>query len=370
MGGTLNWTSNTNANEDSCKQANCTCATFFEIHQQTAMKLVSNKQSGTNQYKLEPGYEARARRIAATYARIFLEDSTLHGTSNLMGRFYWMGLGAFASKTIAMIFSQEKSKIGYQSNFAGAREPINILAKGNLWLFMDITPWHLAWSSDEKGFRGCAVWRNTNDFKNIQPALKNLPWSSVLPTLNFLQETDQIAYAFLEHLPKIESSFKKNTRESIKYSSAKSELIKHLTQIAIQEQKNILQKICWDDPILRANVVSQRKPPLSWFVINTTLVLSADYNLTTAQAKRINYRRLEYRLPEDHWSSPPDDLKVEVYDSRMNWILIGAAPKYHRLMLNDVGRQYIIGELRKISSWSQSKADPRLINKNSNEGKT
>ena len=51
-------------------------------------------------------------------------------------------------------------------------------------------------------------------------------------------------------------------------------------------------------------------------------------------------------------------------------LLIGAAPKYHRLMLNDVGRQYIIGELRKISSWSQSKADPRLINKNSNEGKT
>lgn len=369
MTGTLNWTSSTNANEDSCKKANCSCATFFEIHQQTAMKLLSNKQSGTDNYKLEPGYEARARRIAATYARIFLEDAGLHGKSNLMGRFYWMGLGAFASKTVAMIFSQERSKFGYQFDFKDAQEPINILAKGNLWLFMDITPWHLAWSQESKSWYYCNDERDTRKFVNIQSAIKNLPWSSVLPTLNYLKKTSEIENAFHIQLSDIEKIFQQNISEKKKYINAEKLLLAHLTQIAVQEQKNILQKICWNDPILRENVESQRRLPLSWFAINTTLVLSADYELTAAQAKRINYRRSESKLPIDHWSTPLDGTIVEDYDSRMNWITKGAVPKYHRLMLDDVGRPYIIGELRKISSWAQTKADPSRINKNSNEGK-
>ncbi len=102
MSNSLDWNSKTNISEHSCKDAHCDCLTFWEIYQQEAIKRLSNLQRANN-YKLEPGYEARARRIASVYAKIFLEIE-LGGNKNLLGRYYWMGLGAFASKTVATIF--------------------------------------------------------------------------------------------------------------------------------------------------------------------------------------------------------------------------------------------------------------------------
>ena len=68
----LDWESNTNTTENSCKVVQCDCLTFWEIYQQEAIKRVSNPTT-KNQYKLESGYEARARRIASVYAKIYLE---------------------------------------------------------------------------------------------------------------------------------------------------------------------------------------------------------------------------------------------------------------------------------------------------------
>ncbi|WP_175663373.1 DUF2515 family protein [Burkholderia ambifaria] len=58
--------------------------------------------------KIEPGdvsfvgknYGARARRVASSYARMFLEDFHL-GETGKVGRFYWTGLGAFAAKQVS-----------------------------------------------------------------------------------------------------------------------------------------------------------------------------------------------------------------------------------------------------------------------------
>ena len=56
----LDWTGLTNTTENSCKTLKCDCLTYWEIHQQEAMKRVSNlKDAKKNRYKLEPGYEAR-----------------------------------------------------------------------------------------------------------------------------------------------------------------------------------------------------------------------------------------------------------------------------------------------------------------------
>ena len=41
MGG-LDWEGNTNTEENSCKTLQCNSLTFWEIHQQEAMKRVSN----------------------------------------------------------------------------------------------------------------------------------------------------------------------------------------------------------------------------------------------------------------------------------------------------------------------------------------
>lgn len=70
-----------------------------------ALIHISNlKDKRKNLHKLEPGYEARARRIASVYANIYLEKEK-HGNKDLVGRYYWMGLGAFVSKTVAAILN-------------------------------------------------------------------------------------------------------------------------------------------------------------------------------------------------------------------------------------------------------------------------
>jgi hypothetical protein len=75
-------------------------------------------------------YAVRARRIAATYARFYLEMEDGCDVTK-KGRFYWMALGAFASKTVAC--SLEDIRV---TSIKTVKEG---LGKGNLWLFNDIS---------------------------------------------------------------------------------------------------------------------------------------------------------------------------------------------------------------------------------------
>lgn len=111
---------------------------FWEVQQQEAMMRVSNLQDKRkNLYKLEPGYEARARRIASVYAKIYLEQEN-HGNKDLIGRYYWMGLGAFASKTVAAIFKHGLTAWGYKWIPLGVFVILYILLQkvtyGYLWI--------------------------------------------------------------------------------------------------------------------------------------------------------------------------------------------------------------------------------------------
>lgn len=379
---TLTWYSKTNQNENSCTTAQCDCKTFYELHQQTAIKLLSNHVKD-NHYKLEPGYEARARRIAAIYAKTFLETG-YYGNSNLVGRFYWMGLGAFASKTMAMVFKANRSVLGYNSSDAievvyiggtlNIRESLNVLAKGNLWLAMDIIPWHLAWAQDKEGFKKCMNSRDFKEFKNLKPAIDSLPWSGSVPKiLSFkgkqLGVTTEIDNAFNTHLKEIERIFNNSEykTEDTRFKKAATPLFDHLMQIAIQEQKNILQKICWSDQALRDNVKAQRGFFTSMVAIDQTLGLSSDIKVGDLKDRR----KKEYdvkKLKEDPWSTPPKGTIVENYNSRMVWIE-KAAEKYHRLMQDKEGRKFLKKELGVIAGWSGSVFTGK-IHPNSNEGKS
>ncbi len=105
------------------------------MRQEVRLKLqnVSNLMDvRKNLYKLEPGYEARARRIASVYAKIYLEQEN-HGDKQLIGRYYWMGLGAFASKTVAAVFKHGLTAWGYKwMPLSVIRDPVHSFAKGNL----------------------------------------------------------------------------------------------------------------------------------------------------------------------------------------------------------------------------------------------
>lgn len=362
------------------------------------MTLLSNKKDNQN-YRIEPGYEARARRIASIYARIYLEmfpftfnQSVTAATYS--GRFYWMGLGAFASKTVAAVFDHIVSKTGsnadaliksissdhYNLDSFGV-SGIHTFAKGNLWLYMDISVWHFVWAKSSEDFKICINNRDTTTYKKVKSSLYNFPWSSCLTTINNLKATDEIRNAF-RILPDIEKIFKTNTNKNNKFKKASNLLLEHLLQIANQEQINILQKIVWNDPIVRNGADVQRKAGIP----KAELILSSEYDGTIKKIHAVRGNVYSYEtefgkkiksLPESPISTPPNGTKVENQDSRMRWINL-AAQKYHRLMLSDVGRPYLEKELRTIAGWNTSKWDDGLsqfdklfikIGKESNDGK-
>ncbi|MGR2825628.1 hypothetical protein FY048_08900 [Acinetobacter sp. 1124_18A] len=382
MSGSLDWDSNTNTTENSCKTVQCDCSTFWEIYQQEAIKRVSNLKNA-NHYKLEPGYEARARRIASVYARIYLEQE-ISGIKQFRGRYYWMGLGAFASKTVAAIFKHGLTAWGYKwapviSGAVGGvltapvinsmiRDPIHSFAKGNLWLFMDIAPWHYAWSASSASFKSCKKARKVSGFKHIKKEVENLPWSNSLSVIKQLGWTDQIEEGF-GYLPDIESTFKRagKTRND-NFKTAAKNLFDHLMAIAVQEQYNILQELVWKEWKVQKQASLQRITGLP----DSTLVLSSDYGVDAVKPNKQGQHKGRHagvlsQLPETVYSEPLEGTQVENYDSRIKWIKV-AAGKYHRLMQSDKGRDFLEKELGVIAGWGDSKAEFK-VGKDSNDGK-
>lgn len=365
----LGWESNTNTTENSCKTAQYDCLTFWEIQQQEAMIRISNlKDKNKNLHKLEPGYEARARRIASVYANIYLEKEK-HGNNDLIGRYYWMGLGAFASKTVAAIFKHGLTTWGYKWIPLGViRDPIHTFAKSNLWLFMDIALWHYAWSMSSESFNQCRTQRDVSKFSHIKEEVINVPWSSCLPILKHLKSTPEITKAF-GLLPKIEVVFKrKGKTRKLNFEDSKDDLLKHLMAVAVQEQRNILQELVWKDWKVQAQATMQSVTGLP----DSTLVLSSDYGVNAVKPdKNGNYKGrhagVVNKLPESVYSKPFSHTKVQDYDSRMEWIK-KAAEKYHLLMLSDTGRPFLEKELAIIAGWGNSKANFK-VGKDSNDGK-
>lgn len=380
----LDWTGITNRTDNSCKTVQCDCLTYWEIHQQEAMKRVSNLEDPRkNHYKLEPGYEARARRIASVYAKIYLERE-IHGNKQFIGRYYWMGLGAFASKTVAAIFKHGLTAWGYKWIPLGiVRDPVHSFAKGNLWLFMDIAPWHYAWSMSAKSFADCRELRHVSKFTHIKEEVRNLPWSKCLPIIKHLQSTSEIEEAF-GYLPTIESVFKRKGKpRGDNFLKAKNDLFKHLMAIAVQEQRNILQELVWIEWKVQAQATLQSYTKLP----DSTLVLSSDYSVDAVKPVRDSTRTLPSaynpqdqrqvyvgrhkgildKLPESVYSTPMAHTQVHDYDSRMEWIA-EAAKKYHRLMLSETGREFLEKELGIIAGWGNSKAEFK-VGRDSNDGK-
>ena len=136
------------------------CDLLWSQAQQFAYLRLSDK-TGDNQYKFIGLYAARARRIAATYARFYLETEK-GGDADKIGRYYWMALGAFASKTVACILDSPQVQSAYAVGTASLgitdmKAVANGLGQGNLWLFSDIAPTHWFYSNyPEHFFSGMA----------------------------------------------------------------------------------------------------------------------------------------------------------------------------------------------------------------------
>jgi hypothetical protein len=122
--------SQTNTTLKSCKELKCDCNLMWSMVQQMGTKRLCTLH-GRNEGSIIPVFSDRARRISATCALLSGDRRLWRPVQK--GRF-WMALGAFASKTVACSLDDLRVPI-IDPVFKG-------LAKGNLWLFYDISGWH------------------------------------------------------------------------------------------------------------------------------------------------------------------------------------------------------------------------------------
>lgn len=317
-------------------------------------KRLSDKTKGNNNtYDFVDQYSARAKRIAATYARFYLELEE-GGDKDKLGRYYWMALGAFASKTVACLLDSWQVQGSYAGGAAGTiienkylnmHEIGNGLGKGNLWLFIDIASSHWLYNNHPEHFsKGmqCEINRDSSTLHiAIQKTTNGLPWAAeTLPKLNNLEPSDDIVEGF-KKIADFETNTDKKKRPKIQLAS--------LLAIAEHEQGAVLQPLIYEDPKFEKWCRMQRE----WWILN---LVSPAYKLVFARA-------CDTKKPELQ-STAPKSMNVENYDSRMNWIE-KAAKQFHGLMQKKT--RYMHQELQHIATW-KNKGDASIVYTKTTEG--
>ena len=139
----------TNTRPNSQHPATVECWHLWSYAQEASLNALSVQ--GTDcRYRLIGDAERRAKRIAANYADLYFKSAE---KSQGEIQFYWVALAAFVVKDIAHAYEYTRDRVlsGAWRGSAGdtfGQDPYThamrtylALAKGNLWLFLDIYPW-------------------------------------------------------------------------------------------------------------------------------------------------------------------------------------------------------------------------------------
>ena len=283
-------------------------------------------------------YAIRARRVAAAYASVFLEDFE-HGNPARLGRFYWAGLAAFASKQVACALDQPALA-------QGAPDTVIALAKGNLWLYNDAWPWHFAWALCPKSVHMCMDQRNaTRLHPVVRTSLCNQEWASeVLPRVpwHIDENTGQVGESIgqLQVAPLMRAAIKlwddeANSSDSTEQSSQRLE---HLRAMARHEQGEVLQGLIYADDKFVADLEQSR-------FLRENLP-GADRMLMFKL--QLSFSAEEY-ADDPRWrSDAPPGIRLQDYKERMSWI-DNAALRYHQLM-NSECRARLLEQLRALAN--------------------
>jgi hypothetical protein len=306
----------TNDTPDSCVEVRCDCPTLWSMAQQFCYMRLSNKK-GEKGYRLISYFPARARRIAATYARLYLEQEE-HGDPAKKGRYYWMALGAFASKTVACSLEDWRTK----SRIADTVR-IN-LGKGNFWLFNDIAAWHWYYNVSPDSFDQCLDHRNAGTYvSDVKRITNKLPWAGEsLPAINHLKVTQEVKKGF-DWTKKIETTTDKTDRQFYQ--------MQNLMALARHEQGNILQKLIYNNSDF-VRWLERQRGILSW--VSPDLKVAFVSACDTDDPALIN--------------SAPENTRLEDYQSRMDWIT-AIAKQFHQRMIDHVSQME--GELAIMAGW-------------------
>ncbi|MGP9600496.1 DUF2515 family protein [Psychrobacter sp. AOP42-A1-21] len=338
----------TNTTINSCTPKTCTCEELWSVSQQFCLERMSEEVS-SNTYNLLDSYSVRARRIAGTYARLYLEierdGNRKIGDSSKKGRFYWMALGAFASKTVACTLEHWTLTVTKHGFVVTASD---WFGQGNFWLFQDIAGWHHYYSKFGSAvFFNCIDKRNTNTLvPQIKSALNKADWATdSLPKINNLKSNNYIKKGFdevkkFEELPS--SNKVKSQRAQAQYQNV---LI-----IAQHEQGKVLQPLIYEQwrHTLEVDAMGLAGP----FAPAVQLIFSSSCSIPQVLATGITPQRPKTvddpNYVDKYVSRPDSNIVLYNYKSRMKWIN-KAAEKFHGLMQKE--EQYMLDQLQTMAGW-------------------
>jgi hypothetical protein len=331
-------------------EANCSVL-WGAAHQFAYLRLSENLEPNTSEVDLLDCYYTRARRIAATYARMYLEQEEGFDKSK-KGRFYWMALGAFASKTVACLLDNCQIKRTFDTGrHIWDKELVVIsegLGLGNLWLFMDVSIWHWAYANmPQHYFEGmnCEAQRNATELPKdgpLETVTQNLEWAKyALEKINDLKPTDYMTQG-MKLVEEIEEMDKDK-------AGIPEKQFEHLAAVANHEQLAILQPLIYDHSVFAKWIKKQRN---NWFYNS----ISPAYELVFSASCDEEDDRLKSEAPDDmrlEEAGTLEDAKQDNPKTRMGWIG-QAAEQFHNLMqgIDDpTTTKKMEAELLKIASW-------------------
>lgn len=385
MAENLKVTGTTNPEPNTCVDAHCDCNIIWSLAQQFSMRQLVTRLSvpgevldyrdcnthvsenlfpkkGPPTFVSDP--EVRARRIAAAYARVFLEDFHL-GDPSKIGRFYWLGLGAFASKQVAATL--HRWQVDWVLHCTELRAG---LGRGNLWLFNDVLAWFYGYAAGADTFEKCANSRDSRHFvdqvaTNFTRQLEHATSIDKVPyEIDGESGMKKTKLGYLKCTQIVKKGFKLvRDWETGDIQKRPQTAFNHLLLIAQHEQGEVLQGLIYDDPDFTKWLVDQRRA----LAIADNTAINNSINAPTVRsglsggpdalvvATRAVVPSLHLVLTSDYKtndieyrSDAPDRLVLENYRKRMDWIQ-KAAEKYDGLMQTRL--TFMLGELQTIESW-------------------
>jgi hypothetical protein len=373
----------TSKEPDTCVTCVVTCEDQWSMVQMEAIDIMKDERGGFLTHAMR-----RAKRTAGNYAQLFLDDE---GTDKA-GRFYWTGLAGFAAKQVVdgMATTLEFLRGGRPQSRVGAVRfsaavTYYYLAKGNLWVFLEVVPWHLFYRQHGPTlFEHCSRRRNVETYdKPVKDKVKELPWASgpyegmlqllrkevsvanfdqpvsspplkdgaALAEMNHCQMTMHLREAF-KYIQYFEVTEGKDEKDDAAYKAAWASL-EH-------EQKLHLQKMIYGHPEFQSamskNDWARSMPPLAWLfgATDPTLFFHAE-----AEVDEETYQRdvAPYGITREQVKARMEVKDGHLFDveDRMEYVR-QILDKYHELMTmvadkpgQHSHRGYIVGQIKVIA---------------------
>ena len=377
----------TSKEPNNCVTCIVTCEDQWSITQMQALEMMAETVEGKTKLVFVGDPVRRARRAAGNYAQLFLDDE---GTDK-EGRFYWPGLAAFAAKQVADgIEIADKVVDGLTGSVFGAGRfaaavTYYYLAKGNLWVFLEVTPWHLFYRQyGARSFNHCSERRNFDTYDApVKKMFEQLPWAmgpnealkkklrnkaamgnfdhpifspplkdgAALAEVNNCRMTEPLREAF-EHMQAYEGTGDTDMKQKYAYDSAWASL-RH-------EQELHLQRMIYDHAEFQSamdkNDWLRNIPGLGWLLGATDPAL---FFHAEAKVDDATYERdvAPYGITLEEITARMEADEGPLYNSieRMKYVR-QILNKYHKLMIGVKGvdgkppqREYIVGQIRVIA---------------------